>query len=425
MKISSFIEDLNLVLNSLIVISNDITIKGYLHFTDNETKDKVYIVLEKDYKESNGFYSSSVTFQSRVDIEKLEIEIERNNIREKLKVSIFYSIEHFLERSKLNIPEDDIYIYKENSREIIKKDSQLILEFKNYLLFVDIIKEVSDIKKSDFEFILYSDSIKGTAIEIDRGCLISDNDGIARLNSFRKHIDQNGPDYSKEFNLILKDQICEISNRYKTKKISRILEHFNELQIEVMRNFHMFLSNFSFQKIKNTYIQEKSKYIEILDKYVSTVQNVVFSIPISVGITLLIKNIDSNKIIESMITLIAFIFYTVISIIIIKQNKASVSITEEILKKEKIKLYEVATCNGMMPEEDEFKIYFDLFTKKIKLVKILSIIIIVTLIVLSLFFALKLMVSIPVLHGVMRKVSIFLEKYTFLKPIVLLFRFIY
>jgi len=187
----------------------------------------------------------------------------------------------------------------------------------------------------------------------------------------------------------------------------------------------MFLSNFSFQKIKNTYIQEKSKYIEILDKYVSTVQNVVFSIPISVGITLLIKNIDSNKIIESMITSIAFIFYTVISIIIIKQNRASVSITEEILKKEKARLYEVATCNGMMPEEDEFKIYFELFAKKIKLVKILSMIIIITLIILSLFFALKLMVSIPVIHGIMRKVSIFLEQYSFFKLIVVVLRFIY
>ena len=163
----------------------------------------------------------------------------------------------------------------------------------------------------------------------------------------------------------------------------------------------------------------------MLDKYVGTVQNVIFSIPISIGFTLLIKNIDSNKIVESIVTVIAFLFYTTISILIIMQNKDSIGITENIQEQEKSKLITVSTCNWLMTDKNEFEVYFRLFARKISLVKILSTIIIVTLIVLSFFFAFKVMVSIPEIHNYLRKIAISLEKIPILKQIIYIMRFIF
>jgi hypothetical protein len=425
MKIDNIIDEICELLTSLVICNATSVINGSLHFEMDDKKEKVYRILERDYREDTGYYSHKETFQEKDDIEGLKIEIQRNKIIDDFGLWVFWDVDHFLRKSKNTKPNGKIYIFKEDKLNILTDTNSIITEYDNYLVFVTILNEIADIKRNDSEFIIYSDSIRGTCIEIDKAILINDYDGISRLASYRKHKGDSGPDYSNEFNLILKNQICEICNRYKTTKISQLLEHFEEHQLEVMRNFHMFLSNFSFQKIKNTFIQEKSKYIEVLDKYVSTVQNVIFSIPISIGFTLLIKNIDSSKIVESIVTVIAFIFYTTISIIIILQNKASISITENILEQEKMRLLAVSTCNGLMPAQNEFEIYFKLFSRKISLVKILSRIIIVTLIILSFFFAFKVMVSIPEIHNYLRKIAISLENYAILKYVVYIMRFLF
>jgi hypothetical protein len=164
------------------------------------------------------------------------------------------------------------------------------------------------------------------------------------------------------------------------------IKTFHDLQIDILRDYQLFLCNFSFQKVKNTFIQDKSKYIEVLDKYIVTIQNILLSIPLSVGLTFLIKVLESDKKIESTIIAIAFILYSVVSLIIVKQNDSSLQITERLIMSEKIKMIEVETCSGQFPDNKDFSEYFDIFEKKIFLVKVLSVIMKIILIALALFF---------------------------------------
>ena len=257
MKIDSLIVEICELFSSLVICNTASIIDGSFHFDSDDKKEKVYKILERDYREDTGYFIHKKTFQGREDIEGLKIEIQRNKIIEDFGLYVFWDVDHFLRKSKNVKPNGKIYIFKEDQLNTIPETSNIITEYDNYLVFITILNDIADIKKNDSEYLIYSDSIKGTCIEIDKAKLIKDYDGISRLNAYRKHNGDAGPDYSNEFNLILKNQICELSNRYKTTKISQILEHFEELELEVMRNFHMFLSNFSFQKIKTPLYKRK------------------------------------------------------------------------------------------------------------------------------------------------------------------------
>lgn len=426
MKISDCINEVNVLLDSLINIVYDSNIIGTLKIKKETDKERIYTLLETDYKREDSFYQHELTFQKRVEIDGISITIRRDIIISQLKLYIFFNRDHFLSKNKSSYPDGSVYIYEINKEECLDEKNDFIASFKRYLQFIEIFKKISDKAENDVEYYFSDSQNSGVVFEIDKGCLLEDTDGIDTIINILKTYANGKIDYTNEFKQILRKNILDISNKYKSNKVSLLVSKFTEFQLSSRRDYHIFISNFSFQRIKNTFIQEKSKYIEILDKYVSTVQNVVFSIPLSIGLTLLIKNVESTKILESIILATGFIFYSFVSILIILQNGNSINLTKKIINKEREKLHNIATCNGELDDsKDEFKEYFDLFDKKIVLVNLLSFIIIVTLILITLVFILKLLVAIPSTHAVVRVCAKNIEIITFIKPMVDFLRFLF
>ncbi|WP_157703188.1 hypothetical protein [Alkalispirochaeta alkalica] len=419
MKISDCINEVNVLLDSLINIAYDSDLIGTLKIKRETDKERIYSILEIDYRREDSLYQHELTFQNKVEIDGISITIRRGVIISQLKLYIFLNRDHFLSKNKIAYPDGSVYIYEINKEECLGEENTFIASFKRYLLFIDIFKKISDKAENDFEYYFSDSQNSGVIFEIDKGCLLEDADGIDTIDNILKTYAHGRIDYTNEFKQILKKNILDISNKYKSNKVSLLVSKFTEFQLSSRRDYHIFISNFSFQRIKNTFIQEKSKYIEILDKYVSTVQNVVFSIPISIGLTLLIKNVESTKILESIILAAGFFFYSLVSSLIILQNGNSINLTKKIIDKEREKLHTISTCNGELDDsKDEFKEYFDLFDRKIGLVKLLSSIIIVALILITLLFIFKLLVAIPSTYAVVRIFAKNIENIYFTKPMV-------
>lgn len=426
MKIDKVLGELKLIFSNIVDVSFGVDINGILKFKNDKDKAYAFSVLEGDYKRDKSYIQHDLTFQGDVDVQGLLITIDRSVLLSELGLNVFYNKDHFFDRNRCSLPDGLLYVYEINGDGVLDELNSFYCGFKGYVRFVELIRMISDKQESDFEFYISELRGGGVVFEADRGSLINDVEGLDDIFRVFKAYAGGKIDYTNEFKQILRQNILDFSNKYKSNKLSLLASKFSEFRLASRRDYHSFLSNFSFQKIKNSFVQEKSRYIEALDKYVVTVQNVVFSIPVSVGVALLVKNLDSGSLLEVLVLTVAFFFYSIVSVVIVMQNGHSVRLTKKMFDKERAVLQDISTCGGLFSESDDgFSEYFDIFDKKISLIQILSFIVIFVLVFVSAVFLVRLLVVIPYTHAILRSIAGIIDGIEVIRPLVNLIRYLF
>lgn len=401
MKQNEYIEAIDLIFEASEIVGFDVNITVNIYPSSDTIKNRIYSLLKEDYDSETELFSHDATLASCEMIIGLQVTINRITAIQLFNLAIYYNKEHFLQLNKIQNTSSSFYIINERylSCDLQITEPTWLSGYSNYLLFISIFKTASTRKLTDYEYIFRDENNYDKLVIIDKACILSDN--IKKIDAAINRHTTNTINYIDELLYIISCNICFFSRKHNTSLASELCIHVEELIDGILRDYHLFISGFSFTKIKNTFIHDKSRYIEVIDKYVSTIQNIVFSLPISIGLAILLQLVNSTTKLNSIILSFSFCFYSTISIIIISQNNASVEITKKIIANEEKRLNEISSCNNTIEPDYEFSHFFNLFNKKIKLIKNLSRITVVSLLLLSTIFLFKLLIMFPNINAIL------------------------
>lgn len=336
-------------------------------------------------------------FYNIVDNETIYIEDINNYISANVRIEIktgnvpgyYNTSKDFLSGNKIKCVSTKFYIeelnYIEGSGTIIPP---IIQAYKLNIEIISLLSEIADYKKelgNKLELFFYK-SEKGVSLDIDyneddlknfkavkipdlKAQLLNSIDSVERkqlfVNELISDLDKNGNSYSN----LLKDWEAIIGNYEKS--------------------FKLYLSGFSFDKIKTSSLEYFQKLTDRLYDSINKVSSYIFGIPI--GYILLINNYDfkGEQIIKNAALLIlGVLFFLIMWFVFFKNIDESISAIEADIKKfrEKIdsksELKEV-TAELLHLEQTSIKNQ----KKKLLLVKILSgLILVITILVFLMIF---------------------------------------
>lgn len=270
---------------SSLILSDDVIddinsiFKGYFDFPD--------IYIDGAYSE----FSEARLFLGRnVDL------VYQSNVLESIPFEVYFSWDEFMSYrpNLLNVPEEFIILDTGVSYPEDVRSGKL----DNYLKISNFLKIL--LKMSDHDERMGSDVLSKVIflhrirleIPIYPQCISLDFplDGISIVDSLlvdESHIEQKRSIFKEViFGMLINIEI--------EKRFSYLLENFGEFSTRINENYQLFVSEFSFDKVRIEYEEHKRKYVSSLNDVFSAVQTKMLGIPVA----LVVVSSNVSKIVD-------------------------------------------------------------------------------------------------------------------------------
>jgi hypothetical protein len=276
----------------------------------------------------------------RYSIKKYDVGSKafRINLRQ-FTFPIFYNKDDFLTKIPLIKEPNDIGIINYKEKEYLFFDSlqQSTLTnkgiIKNYFIpntysYLRIKKIVSSDRIADYssdtnrEIVIISPT-KGK-LEIGYPIVSADLDINENIGSYEKILLEKLD--SKEFSKFLKNELFDfLYSVEKEKRLFHFILNLKTILEAANRNYEIYLSNFSFDQIKNEYDTRKQKYFDELRSIISKLSGYSIGLPISISAASFaaFKSIDSLP--TYILIILAFLIFSIYFIFMIRHNKDDLS----------------------------------------------------------------------------------------------------
>jgi hypothetical protein len=298
--------------------------KGIINNLSQEDINAILSLEEKQLIEIFINNSSSIEIDQLTNYigQKVTLEIKTGNI-----YNYFETLEDFVNGNKFECKLQDFFIADIDYRENISKN-KLILNYKSNLELINFLKEIADNKKvSSNEILLFFyKSGKGIDLKI--------NYEFKQLNEFNASI---ATVFKKQllesFNAEDKKQlfINELINFLEKngKSYEKLTQGWDNLISNYNKSYSLFLSGFSFEKIKTSSTEHFQKLVDRIYESIGKVANYIFGIPI--GYILLLNNFDftGTLLIKNFVLLIlGLLFLILIWFVLFKNIDESIEVIE-------------------------------------------------------------------------------------------------
>lgn len=312
------------------------------------------------------------------------ISIEKNQlidfIGQKVKLEIntgeipnyFETLEDFIAGNKFECKLIDFYIADVEYRENISAND-LVVNYKSNLQLIDFLKDISENKKilsNEIELFFYK-SGKGATIKISYELELKEFN-VSITTEFKAQLlaPFKGEDKKQLFINELVNFIEKNGNSY-----LKLIQGWDNLITNYHKSYSLFLSGFSFEKIKTSSTEHFQKLVDRIYESIGKVANYIFGIPI--GYILLLNNFDftGELLIKNLILLLlGLIFLLLIWFVLFKNIDESITAIVDdidgfIEKIENISELETIQNKLLKLKDEEIKKQ----RGKLKLVKVLTI----------------------------------------------------
>ena len=300
--------------------------------------------------------------------QKVKLEINIGEIS-----NYFETLEDFIAGNKYECKLEDFFIADIDYRENISIN-KLILNYKSNIQLIDFLQDISENKKvsnNEIELFFYK-SGKGATIKI--------NYELEQLKEFNASITTEfkaqllepfkGEDKKQLF-------INELVNFIKKngKSYQKLNQGWDNLITNYHKSYSLFLSGFSFEKIKTSTTEHFQKLVDRIYESIGKVANYIFGIPI--GYILLLNNFDfTGQLLlkNSVLLVLGLIFLILIWFVLFKNIDESITaivddIDSFIEKIENISELESIQAKLQKLKDEEIKNQ----RGKLKLVKVLTV----------------------------------------------------
>ena len=296
-----------------------------------------------------------------------EIEINIRKIKES-NIYFFYKTKDFISAYHFNDSFENEEIIIITDKKIYRKHNNDKFSYKNSIIYnIYYYQKIFNELKINNYFSSYYDSAREEIILNSKSSEII-KIGYDRLFKNFKRDDNFEDSYKllinefekKEFIKLFINNISE-SNIHKELIKDRyiyILKYLDFFINRTQKDYKNYILEFSFEKIKSKFKEERNKYFESLEKNIEIINKQTLSIPLTFGATIFASYQSSKNIF--IIILIAFVYslYNVIAFKTINLAKYNIKCLKKDFKKKKLEL------KNKYDNYDEFKKDFKKIEKK-------------------------------------------------------------
>ncbi|MFL9845583.1 hypothetical protein [Flavobacterium rhizosphaerae] len=273
----------------------------------------------------------------------LKYEIDLKKVKH-INSYVFYKYEDFFRRyeeykdvfysSNILILQTDSYILKiENEK--FRTEKGLVFNYPIYRKLLSYLKHNS-------EFATIQDQSQFVLVSKDFGVF---NLGF-KTNEFKlKEIDNLEPKLNKlktlfekkEFIQFFKENILSVGlHKYDINdRLIELIKHIDIILNLTERDYENYVLNFSFEKVKAKFKDERNKYFENLDKNIELVNKQVLSLPLTFAASVFAAYQIKDKSWILFLILLVYIFYTIIANRTLNISKYSLDRIDDDVKNEK------------------------------------------------------------------------------------------
>lgn len=251
----------------------------------------------------------------------LYVEIKNNQV--------FLDWKHFLSQ-KNNIckaPKDFVIL---DSKIRFSRDEQSNEDLKNYLNITRLINILSEV--SDHSDMLNDYVIKSVMILHKSKLLIPVNYSYTELKNHL--IDPSAitsllkeSSHKEQKKSIIKASLYSLLSKVEpSKRLPYLIEHFGEFSSRVLDNYNLFVSDFSFDKVRIEYEENKREYFAKINSVFSSTQTRMLGLPISLALasTKLSPHISKTNLVETILVLAAISLYLYMMKILLENQKSTI-----------------------------------------------------------------------------------------------------
>lgn len=203
---------------------------------------------------------------------------------------------------------------------------------KNYFSvskFVSILLKISDHAIPDIPKAIF---LHGEKLELSLGYTKSD---LSSLNGLESFIDEfvEAEIHKEQKSTIIKGVLIEMlkNNEIERLTISCLIKRFSEFLERVNANYQLYVSEFSFEKIKNKFESEKLELTIKLNKIISDMQNQLLAVPVALVVVGSQMEISTGLTIKNLALWVgALVFGFMMSLLIRNQGNSLEAIKFEI-----------------------------------------------------------------------------------------------
>ncbi|UPZ16900.1 hypothetical protein [Flavobacterium humidisoli] len=265
-----------------------------------------------------------------IDNEELDAYLN-DDLRIEIKIgdipNYYYLLDDFVSGNKFECVQNDYFIEEINYRKGIDVNS-LIAQYENNLLIIDFLQNIAENKKTighRLELFFYK-SGKGADLKIEYDIKQLKKFNISVPSDIKKQLldSFSGNDKKQLFINELVIFIEKYGNSY-----VKLVENWDNLMSNYEKSYALFISGFSFEKIKTSSNEHFQKLVDRIYDSISKASNYIFGIPI--GYILLLNNFDftGSLILKNLgLLILSLIFFILIRCVLFKNIRESIKAIE-------------------------------------------------------------------------------------------------
>lgn len=260
-----------------------------------------------------------------------EIDIEIIKAKAPFKVALNFDDLLSLKKAFYEVPQE-FYIINERIYSGRDKVNPKLLAYKNIANFVKLLIDLCDHKNNQSDDIRSVVFLHKNRLEIKTHYQESDIllplDGLAIIEdlfSNNEHLDQKTSIFKETLSTFLSPVKSE------SDRLTYLLQHFSGFSKEFNENYHLFVSDFSFEKVRCEYEESKRKYLVDLNNVLSSVQSKMLGIPVALAVAAFKLNsiVSFENFISSSLILIAVSCYWLMMKVLIQNQVHSLDSLKE------------------------------------------------------------------------------------------------
>ncbi len=248
---------------------------------------------------------------------------------------IFRNWNHFLEYRQyfFSLP-DDCLLLNEGLIFSQSKDQKEVFHYKGVVSVLQLLKNNADHvqffsdKIIDKYVFLHRSSLSISLKSLDAHFLEMDLDGLKILNSIFED-----DSHKQQKRSILKEVLYSfLINISEEKRLEFLFKNFGEFSKRINENYHLFVSEFSFDKVRLEYEEKKREYLLKINDIFSSIQAKMLGVPVSIVLAAIELNDPENSFdkLSALLLYAAIVIYSVFMLLLLKnQNHTLKSIKEE------------------------------------------------------------------------------------------------
>lgn len=120
---------------------------------------------------------------------------------------------------------------------------------------------------------------------------------------------------------IIKNMLLEFYDGEKEVNLSSVIMSFNEIYQQIVNNYQVYMSEFSFKKVKSEVEQDKLKYLSQLNKVFSDIQNQILSVPVALVLVASQMGSSDGWEVKNFSVWLGSLVFTVFLLFLIKNQK--------------------------------------------------------------------------------------------------------